>query len=185
MASKLQKPRVKRKAGRPRIENVARGPNGRISRSPEASNNNEIERRAERLGLDVIRARDQKAATYIGYLNLIGKNDGISDDQYEAALKYLDLRRSYHLAIKAPNSERSDEGAGSPSQDISDTYIDWCKSTISRHDECKKAIQRAQNYCRSNLWAALDLCVIQGHRLDHMIGDIRLLCNALIMFFRV
>lgn len=183
MASKAEK--LRRKRGRPKVANVAREPNGRISRSPNHTNKDEVQRRAERLGLTVVQARDQKAATYIGYLNLLGKVDGISDDQYEAAMKYLDLRRSYLLAIKAPDAGRSETGTGAPSGEISDAYVDWCANVIERHSACRRIIQEQQNQHRQNLWAALDLCVIQGHRLDHMIGDIRLLCNALIMAFRI
>ena len=186
MASKAAKLKQKRESrGRPKIEHVAREPNGRISRSPLDTNCDMLELRADRLGLSINNAKDPRASSYIGYLNLIGKVDGISDDQYEAAQKYLALRRSYLLAIKAPNAERSEESAGTPSPDISETYVDWCQNTVDRFDECRKVIQRAQNESRANLWAALDLCVIQGHRLDHMIGDIRLLCNALIVAFRV
>jgi hypothetical protein len=183
MASKAEK--LRRKRGRPKVEDVAREPNGRISRSINDNNNSEVARRAERLGLTVVQARDQKAATFIGYLNLLGKVDGISDDQYDAAMKFLDLRRSYLLAIKAPNAERSDEAAGNTNSEVSESYIDWCNDTVKRYLECRKAIQRHQNECRQNLWAALDLCVIQGNRMHHMVGDIRSLCNALIMFFRV
>lgn len=183
MASKAEK--LRRKRGRPKVEDVPREPNGRISRSVNDNNTSEIARRAERLGLTVVQARDQKAATFIGYLNLLGRIDGISDDQYEAALKFLDLRRSYLLAIKAPNAERSDEGTGNTNSEISESYIDWCQDTIKRYESCKKAIQRYQNEVRQNLWAAVDLCLIQGHRMDHMTGDVRTLCNALIQFFRV
>jgi hypothetical protein len=133
----------------------------------------------------VVQARDQKAATFIGYLNLLGKVDGISDDQYEAALKFLDLRRSYLLAIKAPNAEHSEEGSGNTNSEVSESYIDWCQDTIKRYENCRKAIQRYQNEVRQNLWGAADLCLIQGHRMHHMAGDVRSLCNALIMFFRV
>lgn len=183
MASKAEK--LRRKRGRPKTEDVAREPNGRISRSVNDNNVTEIARRAERLGLTVVQARDQKAATFIGYLNLLGRTDGISDDQYEAAMKFLDLRRSYLLAIKAPNSEQSSEGGGNTNSEITDNYVDWCQNTKKRYDDCRKAIQTAQNECRQNLWAAADLCVIQGHTMHHMIGDVRTLCNALIQFFRV
>lgn len=183
MASKAE--RLRRKRGRPKVEDVAREPNGRISRSVNDNNTDEIARRAERLGLTVVQARDQKAATFIGYLNLLGRVDGISDEQYEAALKFLDLRRSYLLAIKAPNAERSDEGTGNTNSEVSDSYVDWCRETIERHKNCRNAIQTAQNESRQNLWAAADLCLIQGHRMLHMIGDVRTLCNALIQFFRV
>lgn len=186
MASKAAKLKAKRTSrGRPKVEDVAREPNGRISRSPNDGNSEELTRRAERLGLTVVQARDQKAVTFIGYLNLLGRHDGISDDQYEAANKFLDLRRSYLLAIKAPNSERSDEGTGTASPEISDTYIDWCADVTKRYKNCRTAIQNAQNEHRQNLWAALDLCIIQGQRFDHMIGDVRLVSNCLIQFFRV
>jgi hypothetical protein len=183
MASKAEK--LRRKRGRPKVEDVAREPNGRITRSANNNNHREIARRAERLGLTVVQARDQKAATFIGYLNILGRVDGISDDQYEAAMKFLDLRRSYLLAIKAPNAERSDEGSGNTNSEISDSYVDWCRDTTKRYEDCRRAIQRYQNEVRQNLWAAADLCLIQGHRMHHMIGDVRTLCNALIMFFRV
>lgn len=183
MASKAEK--LRRKRGRPKVENVAREPNGRISRNPNDTNSAEVKRRAKRLGLTVVQARDQKAATFIGQLNLLGKVDGISDDHYEAAVKFLDLRRAYLLAIKAPNAERSEEGAGNTDSEVSDSYIEWCETTIERYKSCRKAIQTYQNEVRQNLWGALDLCLIQGHRMPHMVGDVRSLCNALIMFFRV
>lgn len=182
MTSKAEK--LRRKRGRPRVENVAREPNGRISRNPANTNNAEIKRRAERLGLTVVQARDQKAATFIGYLNLIGKVDGVSGDQYDAAIKFLDLRRSYLLAIKAPNAERGEDAGGYPSPEISEPYVEWCRATVERYHDCRKAIQAAQNASRDNLWAAADLCLIQGQRMHHMVGDVRTLCNALIMFFR-
>lgn len=183
MASKAEK--LRRKRGRPKTEDVAREPNGRISRSVNDNNTKEIVRRAERLGLTVTQARDQKAATFIGYLNLLGRVDGISEDQYEAAMKFLDLRRSYLLAIKAPNAERSDEGSGNTNSEVSDAYVEWCQTTKQRYAECREAIQAAQNQCRQNLWAAADLCLIQDQRMLHMIGDVRTLCNALTQFFRV
>ncbi len=188
MTSKAAKLRAKRQSrGRPKIEGVAREANGRISRSGldyTPSNDDAIEARAKRLGLTVIQARDQKAATFIGYLNLLGKQDGISDDQYDAAMKFLDLRRSYLLAIKAPMAERQDENPGAGSGEVSDSYIDWCERVREDYYACRRAIQAAQNSCRQNLWAALDLCLVRDERMHHMVGDIRLLCNALIVFFR-
>lgn len=188
MTSKAAKLRAKRQSrGRPKIEGVAREANGRVSRSGRdftPSNDTGIEARANRLGLTVIQARDQKAGTFIGYLNLLGKQDGVSDDQYDAAIKFLDLRRNYLLAIKAPNAERRDDNPGVGSNEVSDNYIDWCARVRSDYEACRKAIQNAQNESRCNLWAALDLCLIRDERMDHMIGDIRILCNALIVFFR-
>lgn len=188
MTSKAAKLRAKRQSrGRPKIEGVAREANGRVSRSGRdftPSNDTGIEARANRLGLTVIQARDQKAGTFIGYLNLLGKQDGISDDQYDAAMKFIALRRDYLLAIKAPNAERQDENPGAGSDEVSDNYVDWCSAVRDNYEACRRAIQHAQNECRQNLCAALDLCLIRDERMHHMVGDIRLLCNALIVFFR-
>jgi len=52
--------------------------------------------------------------------------------------------------------------------------------------DCRKAIQAAQNENRgANLWAALDICIINDQWMHHMTGDVRILCNALARFFRI
>lgn len=188
MSKKSQKSKRIAKAGRPKVEGVAREPNGRISRSgishPDAHKTALVEK-AKHLGLTVEQVKDQKVATFIGYLNILGKAEGISDDQYEALTKYIDLRRNYLLAIKAPNADRQDHTPGAGSDEISDSYIEWCKVAIETHKNCRTAIQNAQNASRCNLWAALDLCVLQNQSMPHMIPDVRLLANAFIQFFRV
>lgn len=137
------------------------------------------------MGLTMEQAKDQKAGTFIGTLNILGKADGLSDDQYEGATRFLELRASYLMAIKAPNADRDNGEIGIPSGQISEEYEDWCKSVIGRFDECKRAIQTAQNEVRQNLWAAVDLCIIKGERHAHMIGEIRVVCNVLARFFGV
>lgn len=167
---------------------AAREPSGRVSRSGRdhgEPNVIALKARARHTGLPVDQVRDQKASTFIGYLSLIGPRDGISGDQYDAAIDYLDLRRAYLRAIKAPGAEYEPHIGGSSEGEISEEYEDWCARTIKTHGECRKAIQEAQNASRENLWAALDLVVIQDQRLHHMIGATRILCNALGKFFRI
>src|SRR5690554_5630163 len=92
-AAKIQAKRGK--PGRPRRKGAVREPNGRISRSGirhEPADKTAIEARMRHMGLSRDQAQDQKAATYIGYLNLVGREDGLSDSQYEAATNYLSLR---------------------------------------------------------------------------------------------
>jgi hypothetical protein len=181
--SKAQKLKLKR--GRPKIEIDFREPNGRASRAAEPADKLALETRARRLGLTVIQAKDQRAETYIGYLAILGPRDGLSEAQYEAANQYLSLRSDWLVSKKAPNAGIDNGAVGMPSAEISDAYIQWCADVDERYDDCRKAIQAAQGEHRcDNLWAALDLCVIQSQRFDHMIGSIRLLCNALVKFFR-
>ena len=185
-AAKLKQKRVGR--GRPKMENVAREPNGRVSRSGIDHGPADIialSARAKHTGLDIAKAKDQKAGTFLGYLNILGKTDGISDDQYEAAQKFLELRSSYLRSIKAPDPSRDNDTPGGAGDHISEAYEDWCADVAETWKDCRKAIQSAQNESRQNLWAAVDLCMINDGHFHHMIGAIRLVCNALIRFFRV
>lgn len=188
-ASKGAKLRAKREArGRPRIEDAAREPNGRISRSGighRATDIIALEARAKHTGLSIDQAKDQKAGTFIGYLNIIGRDDGLSDDQYEAASKFLALRESFLRSIKAPDASRDNGVSGYAGEHVSEAYEDWCKDVAERWRSCRKAIQEAQNESRQNLWAALDLCIINDGHHHHLIGATRLVCNALVRFFRV
>lgn len=186
MTSKAEK--LKQKRGRRKVINVAREPNGRISRSGRAhtpADSVALKARASRMGVTMEEARDPRAATYIGTLNMLGKRDGLSDDQYEGAVRFLELRQSYMMAIKAPDGERDRSERSTPSQTISEDYEKWCKAVIARYDGCRKTVQTAQNELRQNLWAALDFCVIKGERQHHMLGDLRVVCNVLARFFGV
>lgn len=177
--------RRQRNAGRPRIEDAAREPSGRISRSGiphEPADVVALEARIKHMGVPRSEAKNQKAATFIGYLSILGRRDGISASQYDALVSFLDLRSSYLRAIKAPDSTLSSvPGAGTAG--ITEAYEDWCRSTVERYGKCRLAIQEAQNQSRSNLWAALDICVVRGERQSHMIPDIRIVGNALARFF--
>lgn len=170
------------------MEDVAREPNGRVSRSGIDHGPADIvalDARRRHLGLTKEQAKDQKAGTFIGYLNLIGPRDGLSDDQYEAATNYLGLHNAYLRAIGAPGRVIDGE-TGIPVSEVTDAYIDWVIDTKDVYADCRKAIQEAQNESRhANLWGALDLCILQDQHMHHMIGDLRLVCNALARFFRI
>lgn len=179
--------KIKAKRGRPKMDSVAREPNGRVSRSGVDHGPADIvalDARRRHLGLTQEQAKDQKAGTFIGYLNMIGPRDGLSDDQYEAATNYLSLRQAYLRAISAPGRIVDSEGYGR--DDVTEAYEDWVRDTKDAYAACRSAIQEAQNENRgANLWASLDLIVIQDQHMHHMIGDLRILCNALARFFRI
>lgn len=169
------------------MENVAREPNGRVSRSGIDHGPADvvaIEARMRHTGLSREKAKDQKAETFIGYLNLIGPRDGLSDDQYGAITSYTDLRSAYLRAIKAPNAVLSNGEIGMPSPEVSDGYVEWCRAAREHYRDCEKAIMAAQMENRSeNLLAALDLIIIRGERHNHLIGATRILANHLARFF--
>lgn len=177
--------KLKAKRGRPRIEGAHREPNGRISRANEPSEINvALETRARMLNISLDKARDQKAGTFLGYLALIGGNDGLSERQYQAAMNFQSLRNAYLMAIKAPNASVDAQTIGRPGDAISDEYADWCRRTKEAYGDARKAVQEAQNGTRTdNLWAALDLVVIQEQPIFNLIGATRVLCNALAKHF--
>lgn len=177
--------KIRNRKGRPRLDGP-REPNGRLSRSGIDHGPADVvalEARRRIFGLSGDTAKDQKAGTFIGRLNLLGRESGLSNSQYDAAVEYLELRAAYLRAISAPGRVTDgDVGSGSSRPD---EYEQWVRDTVEAYEKCRKAIQEAQNDNRgANMWAALDLCVIQDQDLPHMIGDLRLLCNALARFFR-
>lgn len=177
--------KLKAKRGRPRIENVCRTPSGQISRADEPIDELALKIRARQFNISVEQAKDQRAGSFLGYLYMLGRPDGLSESQYEAAISYQNLRHNYLKVVGAPDALRDNGVPGSPGDHVSDAYIDWAEKIKQRYDEARKAIQEAQNATRiENLWAALDLVVIQDQHLHHMVGATRLVCNALAKFFR-
>lgn len=136
-------------------------------------------------GLSAGQAKDQKAGTFIGRLNILGPQDGLSNRQYDAAINYLSLRNAYQRAIQAPGAVM-DGIPGASSDDVSDAYMEWVNDTKEAFFSCRNAIIEAQNSNRgSNLYAALDYCVVRDEAHEYMLGDLRIVCNALANHFRV
>lgn len=128
-------------------------------------------------------AKDQKAGSFIGYLNILGSRDGISDDQYEGALDYLRFRERLLRAIKSPAAIYDPEAIGAGGE-VTEAYENWCKGITQEWMTLRGEIQAEQNYCRGNLWAALQLVIIEDKPIHTLIGETRLLCNILAKHFR-
>jgi hypothetical protein len=165
----------------------AREPSGRVSRSGIDHGPADVvalDARRRHTGLPADKAKDQKAATFIGYLNLIGPRDGLSDTQYAALDKFMEVRRKYLIAIKAPDATARSEATGGAGEAISDEYVKWCQKSVKAFIEARKAIYEGQQENRTeNLWAAVDLCLIQNQTLHHMTGMVRTLGNVLAKHF--
>ncbi len=181
--TQAQKRAVKR--GRPRKEVSFREPNGRASRSEDPIDKLAIAMRAKMLGVSEERAKDPRSGSFLGYLAMLGRSDGLSATQHEAALRFKELRNEYLKAIKAPNAVVDNQSSSRPSDVVSDDYIRWCANATARYAAARKVIQEAQDATRSeNLWAALDLVVVQEQPIFNLIGATRTLCNALALHFK-
>lgn len=193
MATKSAKRRAKR--GRPRLQVLYREPNGRPSRANEPADKLALEARAKMLGLSVISAKDPLAASFIGRLHmqhLAWEKKAASDErrpveslstaEYEAAVRYLEIHNDHAKAVQSEGAIYDGEGGGSGDPEA---HAVWCKAAIARYDAARKAIMEAQREARyDNLWAALDLCILRDQPMSHMIGSLRILCNALARHFR-
>lgn len=107
-----------------------------------------------------------------------GSGRGLSQDQYEAALRYLDIRNDYQKSLLSPGAYF--EANGSVDSNDPGAYEDWCKRVKSAFNSAQEAIQEAQNENRSeNLWAGLQCIIINDEMMHHFLGSARLVCNAL------
>ena len=178
--SKAGKLRLKRGRGRPRIEGIMREPNGRRSRAKkprEAIDRLAILMRAKHTGLSEKQAKDPRASTYIGRLFLAGPEcGGISEDQYNAALKFIEVDNNYKKALLSPAAYYDDFNS-TPNPEL---YEAFCKRAKKQYLAAREAIQEAQFDNRiDNLYAALQYIVLEDLELPHLVGATRLVLNAL------
>jgi len=169
--------------GRKKSPGVKRTASGRKSRAASAYQENlePILTRMRLFGLSEKDARDQKASTFIGRLQL---TKAISQAQYDAAQEYLQIYEAFQRAIKAPDALRSSNGGGD--QGESDTYAAWCNNAIIRYERAKRAVMDEQCTLANrgrNLFAGLDYVVCRGEEHWHLVGDCRLALNALVHHF--
>ncbi|MFC3706056.1 hypothetical protein ACFOOL_14985 [Devosia honganensis] len=148
--------------------------------------------RMKMFGLSEKDARDQKAATFIGRLNLTDKKALISNAQYDAAVEFLAVYDKYKRAISAPDGTKQSGGAGGGVE--TEDYARWCKRAIEAYMGPNRdgqggvmgAIAAEQGLHRNrgaNLYAALDYIVCRDEQHWHMVGDVRLALNALAHHF--
>lgn len=194
--------RMKRSVGRPRIEEGEREGNGRLSRAinpkptPDPADKFTVQMRARKLGLTLIEAKDPDAGTYIGRLYMQHRAweqrgsaesrrplDSITYRQYEAAQKYLALHNDHLKAWGAPGAHYERVLRSSSDEEAA---AKWAAKVKEKHTEAQKAIHQAQAENRTeNLWAALDYAILRDEEHPHMIGALRILCNALAHHWKI
>jgi hypothetical protein len=182
MASKAAKLRNKRMRGRPCKEGVARTEGGRISRAAEPGEAPDVLARRTRIRLHGVNenrpngireedASQPEAGTFIGRLKLTGV---LSAPQYEALIRYQMTRERFLIAINAPDSLATRSGGV---MSIPDPESD--KKAVAAWEAVLDTIRRAQTYERGNLMAALNFLVSRDEEHHHMVGDLRVVGNAL------
>lgn len=173
------------RAGRKRSINVKRTPSGRASRAgAEPANLEPILLRMKMFGLTEKDARDQKAATFIGRLNLMDKKTLISNAQYDAAVEFQEVYDRYKRAIAAPDASKQSGGVSAGMD--SDEYARWCQSAKARYNAAIEAVRAEQGLFENrgtNLYAAIDYLVCRNEQHWHMVGDVRIALNALAHHF--
>ncbi|EJF85317.1 hypothetical protein [Bartonella rattimassiliensis] len=155
--------------------------NGRISRAKlprEAANQLAIEMRAKRFGLTLQEAKNPLAGTYIGRLCLQGV---ITQEQYDAAQQYLQIRNNYLCAKGFPNAIY-DEMPSSADDKARDK---WVAFATERFINMQEALREAQClYKQYNLYAALQYLVIEDQMLPYLVNSLRAALNVLHRYWK-
>ncbi len=177
--------KLKAKRGRPRKEGVLREPNGRVSRAKEPPARAAQLARMRVFGLSASEALSDLAGDNLGRLHLAWKRDkadGISADQYEAAERYREVFNDRRKADCSPAAHYDQTGA--VGADDPDEYEKWVMRAKQAYIDARKAIDEAQlETLNGNLYAAVQFMIEQDQYFPHMLGDIRIVCNALYRHF--
>ncbi|UTO27825.1 hypothetical protein [Bartonella harrusi] len=170
----MKKKRAKR--GRPRIKGCVREPNGRISRAKtprKPVDQLAIEMRAKRFGLSIEDAKNPLAGTYIGRLYLQGQ---LTQDQYEAAQKYLEVKNDYLCAKALPNAVYNEM----PSSSDDRAREKWVEFATEQFLSMQDVVKETQALNRQfNLYAALQYLIIEDQMLPHLVNSLCIVLDAL------
>lgn len=129
------------------------------------------------LGIPVEMARDPRMGSYIGRLYLMGRTAGISENQYHAALKFLNLRNRFQKAVQSAGAHYDPKSLASVGVNIDEEQA--FKEATEFYKFVQDEITRQQNVVRGNLRAALQYVIIDDGEFPHLLNDVRTVCNVL------
>ena len=185
MKTKSQKLAAKRGRGRPRKEGALRTPSGQISRAKEPPAKVAQLARMRLFGMTASEALSELAGDNLGRLHMAWRrdnSDGISADQYSAAERYRQVYNGWRRAHLSPGAYYEQSGTVG-ALDL-DAYEDWVNRVKIAYLDARRAIDEAQQETRNgNLYAAVHFMLENDQFFPHMIGDIRIACNALYRHF--
>lgn len=172
----MVKKRKGRRGGRPRKQNVAREPNGRISRSTEICKQ-AIYARMRLFGLTEKSAGSYLAGTVVGRMVMQGS---LTRDQYDATIEYSRRRNAYQCAIGA----KADYKEPRPDHEPDGDFESFCRKAKLDHAEMIEALSELCVSLRSPApMSALDVFVVRDIYESTLEGDLRLALNRLVKTF--
>uniref|UniRef100_UPI0035D0499A hypothetical protein n=1 Tax=Bartonella sp. CM100XJJH TaxID=3243543 RepID=UPI0035D0499A len=132
-----------------------------------------IEMRAKRFGLTLQEAKNPLSGTYIGRLCLQGI---LTQEQYDAAQQYLQIRNDYLCAKGLPSAVYDDVSTNSDPNSLEQ----WVQKATRHYQSMQEVIKEAQCLCRQcNLYTALQYLVIEDQMLPYLVNSLRIALNAL------
>ncbi|WP_273755956.1 hypothetical protein [Bartonella sp. MM73XJBT] len=136
-----------------------------------------IEMRAKRFCLSLQEAKNPLSSTYIGRLCLQGV---LTQDQYDAAQKYLEVKNDYSCAKGLPSAVY-DEMPSSSDDKAREKWVEFATEQFSNMQEAIKETQHL--YRQYNLHAALQYLVVEDQTLPHLVNSLRIALNDLQKYF--
>lgn len=136
-----------------------------------------IEMRAKRFGLTIEEAKNPLSGTYIGRLCLQGV---LTQDQYDVAQKYLEVKNDYSCAKGLPSAVY-DEMPSSSDETAREKWVEFATGQFSNIQEVIRETQCL--YRQYNLHAALQYLVVEDQILPHLVLSLRIALNVLQKYF--
>jgi hypothetical protein len=179
MTGKSAKQRRQRNGrGRPRDGSTARTPSGRKSRARQPKEDPRLvvlEARRRVLGLPENLVSHEKAGTVLGRLWLAGE---IGDRLLEAGERYLEIYREAMRAIKAPTGLAVSSAAGGAGDQVSEDYVVWAMSAVSRYRVMRVALEAA-GACRVVHAVVCEDAPVSTANLERLTAGLKILAGKL------
>ncbi|QEE09240.1 single-stranded DNA-binding protein [Bartonella kosoyi] len=136
-----------------------------------------IEMRAKRFCLTIEEAKNPLAGSYVGRLCLQGV---LTQDQYDAAQKYLEVKNDYSCAKGLPSAVYDEM----PSSSDDKAREKWVERATEQFCNMQEVIKETQYlYKQYNLYAALQYLVVEDQILPHLVNSLQIALNALHKYF--
>ncbi|UNF46219.1 hypothetical protein MNL06_03810 [Bartonella krasnovii] len=133
--------------------------------------------RAKRFCLTIEEAKNPLSGTYVGRLYLKGV---LTQEQYDAAQKYLEVKNDYSCAKGLPSAVY-DEIPSSSDETAREKWVEFATEQFSNMQEAIKETQHL--YRQYNLYTSLQYLVVEDQTLPHLVNSLRIALNVLQKYF--